>query len=150
MAYLHPNQRLTVSTLDGWSEFILLEPLPFRMRDGRLLRSRAGASTDGLSSPKFIKCDLQSTNSFFPTVSHDSFYRGDIEESFDDGATWTAWQPEQYTKEYADNALEELAYDNFVPVAEIMLLKTAVVEFGQAAWDKDAGLRNTIKLVGSK
>lgn len=145
MAYLHPNSRLNVSTLNGWSDLILLEPLPFRMRDGRLLRSRMGANTDGLSSPKFIKCDLQSTNSFFPTVSHDSFYRGDIEESLDDGVTWAAWKPEQYSKAYADNALQELAYDNFVPPNEIRLLYEAVTLFGQAAWDADAVARNTPK-----
>lgn len=145
MAYLHPNDRLKVSTLDGYSDFILLEPLPFRLSDGRLLRSRASAQTDGLSSPKFVKCDLQSSNSFFPTVSHDSFYRGDIEESHDDGATWVAWAPDQYTKEYADNALKELAYDNFVPPAEVILLYEAVKNFGQSAWDGDAKVRNTPK-----
>ena len=145
MAYLHPNERLNVSTLDGWSDFILLEPLPFRLLDGRLLRGRAGATTDGLSSPKWVKCDLQTTNSFFPTVSHDNFYRGDIEESFDDGATWQPWEPWQYDKSYADAALAELAEANFVPIQEIALLKTAVVDFGQTAWDNDAKLRNTKK-----
>jgi len=145
MPFLHPNERLKVSTLDGWSDFILLEPLPWRMRDGRLLRSRAGANTDGLSSPKFIKFDLQSTNSFFPTVAHDAWYRGDIEESFDNGATWTAWQPEQYRKLDADLALHDLALDNGVPPAEVMLLVEAVVNFGQAAWDGDAAERNRIK-----
>lgn len=142
MPFLHPNERLKVSTLDGWSDFRLLEPLPWRMRDGRLLRGRAGASTDGLSSQKWNKCYLQSTNSFFPTVAHDNWYRGDIEESIDNGLTWIPWTPAQYRKTDADQALRELAEDNDVPLAEVMLLVEAVVNFGQAAWDGDAQFRN--------
>lgn len=145
MPYLHPNERLAVATLDGWSDFIMLAPLPWRMRDGRLLRGRKGAGTDGLSGQKWNKLYLQSTNSFFPTVTHDNWYRGDIEESFDNGLTWMAWKPEQYVKAHADAALRELAEDNGVPEAEITLLVDAVVEFGQAAWDADAAQRNTIK-----
>ena len=142
MGFLHPNERLNVSTLNGWSDFILLECLPFRMRDGRLLRVRAGATTDGLSSPKFVKCDLQSNFSFFPTVAHDGFYRGYIEESFDGGMTWIAWKPEQYNKTYADEALKELAQDNYVPMHEVDALYCAVHFLGQSAWDQDASLRN--------
>ena len=131
--------------MDGWSDFIQLEPLPWRMRDGRLLRSRTGSGTDGLSSPKFVKCDLQSTNSFFPTVSHDAWYRGNIEESFDNGATWTAWTPAQYVKAEADQALRELATDNDVPAAEVNLLFEAVSRFGDAAWTADAAARAALK-----
>ena len=140
MAFLHPNARLNVATLDGWSDFVLLEPLPFRWR-GRLLRVRAGASTDGLSSPKFVKCDLQSTNSFFPAVAHDGFYRGYIDESLDGGVTWTPWKLEQYVKADADCALAELCEDNFVPPWEAQAIYQAVHECGQAAWDQDALLR---------
>lgn len=145
MAYLRPNSRLNVSTLDGWSDFILLQRLPWHMRDGRLLSSTIGANTDGLSSPKFIKCNLQSTNSFFPTISHDSFYRGDIDESKDEGLTWLPWKPEQYTKQLADQSLKELCEDNFVPQKEIDLIVSAVVEFGQSAWDNDSVSRNRIR-----
>jgi len=146
VSFIKPNDRLNVSTLSGWDDFITLEPLPFRMRDGRLLRARAGTHSDGLSSPKFVKCDLQSTNSFFPTVAHDAFFRGYIEESFDDGKTWVAWTPEQYNFDYANDALKELAYDNFVPQTEVSILHAAVSSvFGKKAWDEDAGERNQIK-----
>jgi|GEM_PF-4682673 len=139
MPYLAPNKRLNVSTLDGWSDFTLLEPLPLKTRAGRLLRSRVGAGTDGLSGPKFIKCDLQSGNSFFPAVTHDGAYRGDLEESLDDGATWF---PVQFTKAEADDLLRELCEDNFVPPWEAMAIYDAVAKFGQSAWDADAPLRN--------
>lgn len=153
MSFLRPNARLIVSTFDGWSDFIVFhqegaapgDGLPWRMRDGRLLRGRTGAATDGLSSPKWIKCDLQSTNSFFLTVAHDNWYRGDIEESTDNGLTWVPWKPGQYIKSEADAALRELAEDNFVPQHEIDLLVAAVVEFGQSAWDGDAKFRNQPK-----
>lgn len=138
MGFLRPNDRLNVSTLTGWSDFLLLAPLVFQWR-GRLLRVRTGASTDGLSSPKWIKCDLQSTNSFFPTVAHDGFYRGDIEESLDAGKTWNRVS---FEKSEADVALHDLCVDNFVPYDVIELIVTAVVEFGQNAWDADAALRN--------
>jgi hypothetical protein len=137
--YLHPNERLVVSTLDGWSDFILMQPLPLRTRAGRLLRGRIGATTDGLSSPKFCKCDLQSTNSFFPTVTHDNAYRGDLEESLDGGVTWQAIR---LTKDESDNLLLELCEDNFVPPLEAQAIYQAVYEFGQAAWDNDAALRD--------
>ncbi len=145
MPYIRPNSRLNVSTLDGWSDFILLDRLAWRMRDGRLLSSTIGANTDGLSSPKFVKCNLQSTNSFFPTVSHDSWYRGDIDESFDNGVTWIPWKPHQYIKKDADLALKELSEDNFVPKEEIDIIVGAVVKFGQSAWDGDSILRNRIR-----
>jgi len=149
MGYLHPNAPLVVDTLDGWSDFTIYQQrgqpagsgLPWRMRDGRLLRMRSGGRTDGLSSPKFSKCYLQSTNSFFPTVSHDAWYRGFIDESLDGGVTWTPWAPEKYVKAEADAALRELTEDNFVPPAEINTLVMAVQEFGQAAWDADAASR---------
>ncbi len=140
MGFTRPNDRLPVSTLSGWDDFILLAPLGFMWRT-RLLRVRAGASTDGLSSPKFVKCDLQSTNSFFPTVAHDGFYRGYIDESVDGGVTWTPWRSDQYIKADADSALKDLCEDNFVPEYETDAIVTAVVEFGQAAWNADALLR---------
>jgi|SRR5665213_4466619 len=138
--FLHPNQRLAVSTIDGWNDFVLLAPLEF-MWHSRTLRVRTGAATDGLSSPKFVKCDLQSTNSFFPAVAHDGFYRGYIDESFDNGLTWTPWKLEQYVKADADCALFDLCEDNFVPVDEALLIFEAVHEFGQHAWDQDADAR---------
>ena len=134
--------------MDGWSDFISLEPLPARLSDGRLLRAMTGTHSDGLSGPKFCKCDLQSTNSFFPTFFHDALYRGYIEESLDDGVTWTAWTPDQYTKPYADNALKELCYDNFVPAQECQMIYNAVAQFGQSAWDSDTKERMTVKMAG--
>jgi hypothetical protein len=141
MGFLKPNDRLQISTLNGWSDFILLAPLEF-MWHTRMLRVRVGASTDGLSSPKFVKCDLQSTNSFFPAVAHDGFYRGYIDESFDGGVTWKPWTLEQYVKADADCALAELCEDNFVPPYEATAIYQAVHEFGQSAWDQDAVLRS--------
>lgn len=142
MPYLRPNDRLVVSTLDGWSDFILQEPLPLKTRDGRFLRGRVGASTDGLSSPKFIKCDLQSTNSFFPTVTHDNSYRGDLEESLDNGVTWNRVD---LTKQECDSLLFELCEDNFVPPWEAKAIYDAVAEFGQKSWDDDAKFRAEAK-----
>lgn len=140
MGFIRPNDRLKVSTLNGWSDFILLEPLPFMWRT-RTLRVRAGASTDGLSSPKWIKCDLQSTNSFFPTVVHDGFYRGYIEECVSPEGMFQQWARVQFTKDEADDALRELCEDNFVPEYEADALVAAVVEFGQKAWDDESVLR---------
>ena len=149
MSDLRPNLPLVIDTLDGWSDFTIYQQrgqpansgLPWRTRDGRLLRGRSGGKTDFLSSPKFIKCDLQSTNSGFPTGSHDFLYRGFIDESFDNGVTWTPWKLSQYSKPYADAQLRELSEDNFVPPLEITALVDAVVEFGQAAWDADEASR---------
>ena len=140
MGFTKPNDRLKISTINGWSDFILLDPLGFMWR-GRTLRVRAGASTDGLSSPKFVKCDLQSTNSFFPAVAHDGFYRGYIDESLDGGVTWTPWTLAQYVKADADIALFELCEDNFVPPYEAQAIYQAVHEFGQSAWDADLASR---------
>jgi hypothetical protein len=153
MPFIYPNNRLIVSTLDGWSDFIIYNQvglpddsgLPFRMRDGRLLRMRSGGNTDFLSSPKFIKCNLQSTNSAFPTAAHDAFYRGYIDESLNEGVLWSQWKIEQYNKEEADLALQHLAEDNFVPAEEVKLLVDAVIEFGQTAWNSDSIQRNQIK-----
>ena len=142
MPFLHPNERLKVSTLNGFSDLVLLEPLAFRMRERRLLRCRIGATTDGLSGPKFAKFDLQSTNSFFPAVAHDAAYRGDLEESFDGGGTWTR---ASLTKDEADALLLELCQDNFVPKQEATIIYTAVHLFGQKAWDEDQPLREAIR-----
>ena len=139
MPFLHPNNRLKVATLDGWSDFIQLEPLAFRTRAGRLLQAVYGATTDGLSGPKFAKCDLQSSNSFFPAVAHDAAYRGNLAESLDNGVTWT---PVVMTKAEADALLLELCMDNGVPPFESQIIFDAVVEFGAAAWAADAPLRN--------
>ena len=142
MPYLHPNERLIVSTLDGWSDFVLMQPLPLRTRSGRLLRGRVGATTDGLSGPKFIKLKLQTTNSFFCTVTHDNGYRGDLEESFDEGQTW---QRATLTKDEVDALLLELLEDNFVEPWEAKAIYEAVHEFGQKAWDDDAKFRDAVK-----
>lgn len=136
MPFLHPNEPLNIATLNGF-DGVLLEPLPFRWR-GRLLRSRTGATTDGLSGPKFLKCDLQSGNSYFPAVGHDGFYRGDIQESFDEGKTW---HQARFERAAADTALFDLCRDNLVPDLEAKAIYEAVHEFGQAAWDADAPLR---------
>lgn len=138
MPFLHPNEPLKIATLNGF-DGVLLEPLPFRLRCGRLLRVRTGAGTDGLSSPKWIKCDLQTTNSYFPSVAHDGAYRGDLEESPDNGQTW---QRAEFNKMEADAMLHELAEDNFVLPWETKAFYDAVAEFGQQAWDGDAPLRN--------
>ena len=138
MPFLHPNQPLAVTTIDGIN-FVSCEPLPARLRNGRLLRVRTGAPSDGLSSPKFIKCDLQTTNSFYPAYFHDGGYRGYIEESFDHGATW---QPVQLTKAEADDALLELCLDKGEAPELAQAIYEAVNLGGQSAWDENAELRN--------
>jgi hypothetical protein len=143
--FLAPNARLLVSTLDGYSDFILpAAALPFRLQDGRLFRVRAGCPTDGLTSPKFIKLYLQDTNSFFPAVAHDAFYRGFIEQNVlpacGSGIS-PDWTRQQFTKDYADAALLELCLSNGVSAVVSQMIFDAVQEFGLAAWNADAPLR---------
>ncbi len=141
--FLSPNSRVTVTTLDGYSDFILPEAaLPFRLKDGRLFRVRAGCPTDGLTSPKFVKLYLQGSNSFFPAVAHDAFYRGFIEEETCVGACGLTWTRRQFTKDYADAALLELCVANGVPALESEMIFKAVQEFGLSAWNEDAPLRD--------
>jgi len=142
MPFLEPNRRLLVSTLDGWSDFVLGQPLAFATRSGRLLRCRVGATTDGLSSPKFVKCDLQNSCTFFPAVAHDGAYRGDLEESFDKGVTWS---PAKLSKVEADDLLLELLEDNGVPGDTADIIYEAVAKFGQSSWDADEALREAPK-----
>lgn len=131
--FLRPNLPIDVSVLNG-TDMQLLEPLAFRLRSGRLLRCAVGSTTDGLSSPKFVKLNLQDTNSFFPAVAHDSGYRDTLEESHDNGATW---QHITLTKQECDSMIYELCQDNGVPEDESKLIFIAVSEFGQESFDKD-------------
>jgi len=137
------------SSLDFWSDFTIYQAgwrsCQFRPAVAHPRRSAASRTLwrqDGLF--KFAKIHQvrpASTNSGFPTGSHDFLYRGFIDESFDNGVTWTPWKLSQYSKPYADAQLRELSEDNFVPPLEITALVDAVVEFGQAAWDADEASR---------
>ena len=137
MPFLHPNQPIQVVTIDGVN-FGLLEPLPFRLRDGRLLRVKLGATTDGLSAPHFTKYTLQTTNSFYPAVAHDGFYRDCLEISKDEGVTWSDYPVPRTdeAKDDADHCLHELAVDNGVTEEMANVLYFAVQEFGKPAFDK--------------
>jgi hypothetical protein len=133
MPFLAPNKPLANDCLDG-TDMQLTEPLPFRLRNGRLLRCAVNSTTDGLSSPKFVKLDLQNTNSFYPAVAHDAGYRDTLEESLDNGATWAHVT---LSKSDCDLMLYELCQDNFVPEDEAKLIFVAVSEFGQSSFEAD-------------
>jgi hypothetical protein len=137
MPFLHPNEPLQNSCLDG-TNMTLLTALPFRLRSSRLLRCAVGSTTDGLSAPKFAKLDIQSTNSFYPAVAHDAGYRDTLEESSDNGATWVHVT---LSKQECDSMLYELCQDNSVPEDEAKLIFIAVSEFGQPSFDKDRGIQ---------
>ena len=76
--------------------------------------------------------NLQSTNTFFPTVAHDCGYRDTLEEF--DG---TNWNHITLTRQECDDLLLELMQDNFTPEDEAKLVYTVVSEFGQAAFNND-------------
>ena len=133
MPLLRPNDPIFVTVIDG-TNMTLVAPLEVKTRSGRLLRARAGSTTDGLSAPKFIKLALQSTNSFAPAVIHDAAYRDTLEESTDGGVTWTAVTLD---KPASDTLLLELCEANGVPPDEAKLIYTAVSDFGQTSFDAD-------------
>ena len=133
MGFIRPNQPLKVETLDGFNA-PALEPLPFRLADGRYLRAKAGATSDGLSSPKFAKCNLQDGRTYFPARAHDAGYRDELEQSLDEGATW---QPVTLGKTDCDNLLLELCRAQGVPEMEAQTIYNAVKYFGQSSFAKD-------------
>lgn len=139
--FLKPNEPLAVTCLDGTNMTLILPGPWFRLRDGRLLRGAVKSFTDGLSSGKFDKLYIQSTNNFFPATSHDFFYHNSLEISSDNGVTWQPYNvPNTRTaKNNADNALWELCVDNGVPADEARLIYLAVHEFGDKAWIADHG-----------
>ena len=132
MPFIYPNKPLNVLCLDGTNMTFVGAQLEFRLRDGRHLRGADLSTTDGLSAPKFVKLNLQSTNSFFPAVAHDCGYRDTLEECIEGG-----WTHVTLTKQECDNMLYELCQDNFVPEDEAKLIYTAVAEFGQSSFDND-------------
>lgn len=139
MPFLRPNEPLKVAVLNGWNFKTLTEDgSEVRLRNGRLLRGRTGATTDGLSGPKWIKARIQDDNTFKPACIHDFGYHWQLEESFDAGMNWQRIRP---TKDEVDAILFELCLDNNVPAWECKAIYEAVHEFGQKAWDDDAPLR---------
>ncbi len=59
---------------------VLLEPLIFACRDGRVLRAPAGGTTDGLSVPRCVQNIIPATGGdWFSGVLHDSAYRNQLE-----------------------------------------------------------------------
>jgi hypothetical protein len=133
MGFLHPNQPLANTCLDGTNMTLILA-LPFRALGSRLLQCAIGSTTDGLSGPKFAKLNIQSTNSFYPAVAHDAGYRDTLEESTDNGLTWAQVT---LTKQQCDSMLLELCVDNGVPPDEARMIYVAVDEFGQSSFDAD-------------
>jgi hypothetical protein len=133
MPFIRPNDPILVATIDG-TNLTLAAPLEARTRSGRLLRAKTGSTTDGLSAPKFIKLNLQNTDSFQPAVMHDAAYRDTVEESVDGGATWN---PVTLDKAESDLLLLELCEDNGVPLGESRAIYNAVSYFGQSSFDQD-------------
>ena len=133
MPFLRPNDPIFVTVIDG-TNMTLVAPLEVKTRAGRLLRARAGSTTDGLSAPKYVKLDLQSSASFEPAVIHDAGYRDTLEESLDGGNTWAHVTLDKAT---CDELLRELCEDNGVPADEAKLIYVAVAEFGQTSFDAD-------------
>jgi hypothetical protein len=111
--------------------------LETRLRSGRLFRGADSSTTDGLSAPKFVKLNIQSTNSFLPAVWHDCGYRDTLEEFINE-----VWVHVTLSKQECDSGLLELCQDNFVPEDEAKLIYIAVNEFGQSSFDSDRGIKS--------
>jgi hypothetical protein len=115
-------------------DFILLEPLKCMVWSGHLFRMIAGATSDGLSGGKLIKCCFQDEHTFLPAVFHDGCYRGFIEESLDKGLTW---QKVDISRLDADELLRENMLDMGASDEEAGCVYSGVRWFGQQAFDDD-------------
>lgn len=129
------NYKLDVATHDGLND-ILLEPLVFTNRFGRLLRAPKGSTTDGLSTPKIVRVlpAYDATgDDWWSGVLHDAAYRGFLEIQNHLGE----WQKADYSQKQADDMILDAMESQGVGFIRRHIIYYALRLFGRFAYAQD-------------
>lgn len=129
------NVRLNVQTVDGLDD-TLLEPLVFRTATGVWLRAPIGSTTDGLSTPKFIRLlpGYDATgDDWWSGVIHDSAYRNFLEIKNYEGEWKRAW----FSQPRADALILEAMRTQGVGFTRRHIIYFALRAFGSFAFKGD-------------
>jgi len=93
--------KLKVESVQGKTEWVLLNALVFITKDGRKFRAKRGANTDLFSIPGLLRSFLFRARKYAEAaVLHDGGYRGVLEEFIDN-----EWVPASLTRAYVDEYL---------------------------------------------
>lgn len=124
---------LTVSTGDG-RNCTLLEPLTFVRKDGSMIRIRAGATTDGASTPPELwVVEPPFGKRWFSYIIHDGAYRNTLELLRADHT----WIPITLNEEQANELLRECMESQGSTFEEREAFFLALNEFGEKAFEED-------------
>jgi len=120
--------------------WILLEPLVYLCKDGRLVRARVGSTTDGISTPQSIWNIIAPIGKYwFSGVLHDSGYRETMEISTDEGVTWNPYLcPEGVYDDMIDEALDS---QDASWIEKVTIYKALEI-FGHTSFAEDQKLAN--------
>ena len=133
MSFGFTTQTIDVRTSDGLDD-VLLNPLCYLTKDGRMLRAPVGGTTDGLSVPRCVQNIIPATGGdWFSGVIHDSAYRRQI-EILSDGE----WHKATFTQQMADNLILEAMESQGVGILMRYTIYFALRLFGFKAWADDA------------
>ena len=127
------NKTLLIRTNDG-DDDVLMEPLYFDSARGTY-RAPTGSTTDGLSTPKWIRIlpGYDSTgDDWLSGVLHDSSYRDQL-EVFQDGI----WQLAHLVQKECDDLILEAMTSQGVGWLRRSNIYRALRMFGKAAFDED-------------
>lgn len=129
------NKTLDVRTRDGLDD-VLLEPLVFVFKDGRIVRAPIGGTTDGLSVPRCLQNIIPATGGdWFSGVLHDSGYRRQLQ-------TWDIdlqdFKPAYYDQKRCDDMILEAMESQGVNEAERDTIYGMLRMFGHKAFSDDA------------
>jgi hypothetical protein len=123
---------------NGGQLFILVKPVYYLSKDGRLFQMPVGAQSDGISAPRAVQ-NLRPCggNDWAAGWLHDCCYRFSLQVW--DGTQWVKWDASQgRTKAASDDFLYECAIVCGDNQAEADTLYWAVTEFGKRDYQAGA------------
>jgi hypothetical protein len=129
------NKTLDVKTRDGLDD-MLLEPLYFFDRIERHYRAPTGSTTDGLSTPKFVRIlpGFDATgDDWWSGVLHDAAYRDSLEIRLAEGV----WEKAHLTQAQSDALILEAMQTQKVGAVRRYTIYYALRLFGSIAFKKD-------------
>ena len=130
------NQTLNVASSDG-QNVILLEPLIYVRKDGITIRNRAGATSDGLSTPRIVWDILPPFGKpWFSGIIHDGGYRGTL-EILTPAGNWMPLPLAYCDEAYCDSLIKEAMESQGVNALEVETIFVALKECGWRAFDED-------------